>query len=315
MRPITEAPSRALRTASTADILRVAESAGLQQNCRWFQRLGSTIRIERGAFEDDVQFNPSATESKESDTDSRPDLTYDDAIRMYTRALEINSRDGVTRSGMAWTFASQAKYEDAAREANTAAELFSEAIRNGEPSPNPEYSLLAYKIDNQHNFASHCIEAGNLDEGFRAYERAIEGLETLDTSGDPWERTLYATASFFNGITKNEKWAEAELLLRRLNSHSHCASKAFHLIYQYMASSEAKLLQVDYHTRNMETLTGVMTLALSSTASHGNEQAVANVVHVYASLLLRLDNKRVDEAIIMLEAVRGHSYAQDYTKS
>ena len=314
MHPMTEAPSRALRTASTAEIFRVAESAGLQQNCRWFQRLGSTIRIERSAFEDDVQFNPSATESKESDTDPRPDLTYDDAIRMYTRALELNSRDGVTRSGMAWTLASQAKYEDAAREANAAAELFSDAIRNGEPSPNPEYSLLAYKIDSQRNCASHCIKAGNLDEGFRAYERAIEDLETLDTSGDPWERMLFATASFFYEITNNEKWAEAELLLRRLNSHTHCTSKSFHLIYQYMAFSEAKLLQIGYHTKNIETLTEFMVRALSSAARHGSEPAVASVVHVFASLLLRLGNKRVDEAIIMLEAVRGHSYAQDYTK-
>ena len=77
-----------------------------------------------------------------------------------------------------------------------------------------------------------------------------------------------------------------------------------------MAFSEAKLLQIGYHTKNIETLTEFMARALSSTARHGSEPAVASVVHVFASLLLRLDNKRVDEAIIMLEAVRGERRCQ-----
>jgi tetratricopeptide (TPR) repeat protein len=116
----SEAPSRALQSASTTDILRIAESAGLQQDGRWFQRLGSTIRQERTRYNDAVQFEPGAVGTDSSGVNPRPDLTYDDAVGMYLKALDIDSSDAVARSGMALVLAAQEKYEDAARETKTA---------------------------------------------------------------------------------------------------------------------------------------------------------------------------------------------------
>jgi hypothetical protein len=94
----SEPPSRALQSASTTDILRVAESTGLQQDCRWFQRLGSTIRLERIRHNDTVQSEPGAVETNGNDGNSRANLTYDDAVRMYLKALEIDSSDAVART-------------------------------------------------------------------------------------------------------------------------------------------------------------------------------------------------------------------------
>jgi tetratricopeptide (TPR) repeat protein len=310
----SEAPSRALQSASTTDILRIAESAGLQQDGRWFQRLGSTICQERTCYNDAVPIEPGAVEADSGGVNSRPDLTYDDAVGMYLKALEIDSSDAVARSGMALALAAQEKYEDAARETKTAVERFSEAIRNGEKSPNPEYSLLKYEIDTQQDYATFCMKAGNPDEAFRAYQCAIRDLTTFDINDEGWERMVSAAASYFYDLTSNKKWADAELLLRRLNSHTHRSSEPFHLIYQYMAYNTTQLLQIGYYTKNLQTLTEFMNHALSSTARQDDDTAVASVVHNFANILFRLDNERVDEAVSMLEAVVGQSHTYDYIK-
>ena len=310
----SEPPSRALQSASTTDILRVAESTGLQQDCRWFQRLGSTIRLERIRHNDTVQSEPGAVETNGNDGNSRANLTYDDAVRMYLKALEIDSSDAVARSGMALALGAQEKYEDAAREAKTAVGRFSEAIRNGEKSPNSEYSLLKYEIDANQDYASYCMKAGNPDEAFRAYQCAIKDLVTFDTNEEEWERMVSAAASYFYDLTSNKKWDDAELLLRRLNSHNHRSSEPFHLIYRYMAYNETQLLQIGYYTKNLKTLTEFMNHALSSTARQDGDSAVASVVHTFAKILFRLYKERVDEAISMLEAVLGQNYTYDYIK-
>ena len=315
MRTATNVPSRALRSASTADILRVAESTSLQQNCRWFQRIGSMIRSERSDYNDAEQYKPRAVELESFDINSRPDLTYDDAIRMYSKALEIDSSDGVARSGIALAFAAQGKYEDAAREAKAAVEHLSEAIRNGEKSPNPEYSLLTYKIETQQEYASHCINAGNLDEGFRAYECAVKDLLTFDTTGDAWEEMALATASYFYDLITNKRWDDAGSLLARLNVHPQRSSDSFHIIYRCIAFNEFQLLQLGYHSRHLTSVTEFMNHALSSTARQDLDAEVANVVDTFANILLRLDKNRVDDAIMILEALVGQSHMDDFIKS
>jgi hypothetical protein len=158
------------------------------------------------------------------------------------------------------------------------------------------------------------MKAGNPDEAFRAYQCAIRDLTTFDTNDEGWERMVSAAASYFYDLTSNKKWADAELLLRRLNSHTHRSSEPFHLIYQYMAYNTTQLLQIGYYTKNLKTLTEFMNHALSSTARQDDDAAVANVVHTFATILFRLDNERVDEAVSMLEAVVGQSHTYDYIK-
>jgi tetratricopeptide (TPR) repeat protein len=314
MRKMTGIPSNALQSASMTDILRVAESVGLQQDCRWFQRLGFTIHVERDRYKGDEQSSSPAVELKDCDMQSLGTLTYQDAIGMYRKACKIDDGDGMTRSSMAHALASQDKYEEAAREASAAVELYVSAIQNGKQPPKHECSFLSSKIAVQQAYASYCIKAGNLDEAFRAYEGATQDLETLDTTGDAWEEIVPATAYYFYGLTSNKKWTDAELLIRRLNTHAHRSSESFHLIYRYIAYSENQLLQIGYHTKNLTTLTDFMNHALSSTARHYDESAVASVVHTFANILLRLDKERVDDAVSMLEAVFCQTYTFEYIK-
>jgi hypothetical protein len=314
IRASSEAPSRALQSASTKDILHVAESTGLQQNCRWYQRLGATIRVERNDYPDNEQFNSTALDS-ESEVKPRVNLTYDDATHMYCKALEIDSSDSFARSGKARTLAAQEKYEDAAREARTAVGILSAAIQNGEKSPNPEHSLVQYKIDTQQEYASYCIKAGNFDEGFLAYECATDDLATFDTTGDAWEEMALTTAWYFFDLISNKRWGTAGSLLARLNSHPQRSSDAFHVIYQCIAYNESQLLRFGYHTRDLAPLIEFMNHALSSTARQDTDAAVANVVDTFAHILLRLDKERGNDAVMILEALVSQSHMDEFTKS
>ena len=213
------------------------------------------IRSERSDDNDAEQYKPRAVELESFHMNSRPDLNCYDAIRMYFKALGIDGNDGFARSGMALTFAAQGKYEDAAREAKAAVEHLSEAIRNGEKSPNPEYSLLTYKIETQQEYASHCINAVNLDEGFRACECAVTGLVTFDTTGDALEEMALATASYFHDLISNKRRDDAGSLLARMNVHPQRSSDSFHIIYRCIAFKEIKRSQLGYHTRNLALVT------------------------------------------------------------
>lgn len=302
---VPEPPSRALRSSSAADICRVAKSTGLQQDCRWYQRLASTIRLERQDYN---------LESDGSDAAARPGLIYDNAVQMYMMALELDSSDSIARSGFGLALAAQEKYADAARESSAAIELFAAAIRKGEPSPNPNYSLASYKIDTQQEYATHCLNAGNTSEAFRAYECATKDLETFDINADGWEEMASITASYFYDLYSKKMWDEAGRLLVRLNSHTHRSSEPFHIIYRLMAYNDTPLLQIGYHTKNLASLADFMNHALSSTARQDGDSAVTSVALAFANILLRLESTRGDEAVTMLEAVASHNHTREYAK-
>ena len=53
------------------------------------------IRSERSDDNDAEQYKPRAVELESFHINSRPDLTCDDAIRMYSKAMEIDDNDGL----------------------------------------------------------------------------------------------------------------------------------------------------------------------------------------------------------------------------
>lgn len=276
-----------LSSVSTEEILRIAEWAGLEKNGRWYARIGLPLRIlGRG----------------------------DDALDMYKKAVELDSNDGPIRAGLGATFAAQDKFEDAVRETSASIDLHIAAIDRGEPSPDPDFSLISRLMTTRQELATYYVNIEKVDLAVQQYEIIIKEFGGCDPTATDWDELLSIVVAYYHTLTNDKRWDDATVLLRQLLSHPQRFSEEFVMLYKYIAYNEPTLLQLGYRRKDQDILIALNDNALTSIARYGDEEEVPSLFYVRAMLLLRLDNSRADEAIRLLKAVSQDEEVDDWTK-
>ncbi|KAK4555413.1 hypothetical protein LTR86_007710 [Recurvomyces mirabilis] len=263
------------KSASTEEVIAVAEWANLDKNGRWYGRIAVTLRYLEH---------------------------YDDSIEHSNKAIELDPEDGITHIGLAVTFAAQARYEDALREEARGIDKLVKNVADLLPSPDPGISLGSYLRDSRQDYASWSLQINLLDQALQSYEHILKDFELVDPDGDDWNEVVSIVVAYYYTLCDKKRWHDVGRLLESLCSHPARFHEGYLMLYQYL-TVHSWLLATGFTTKRFDTLLLFLNNAISMTARYGEDGDTAYIVYIRATVLLRLDSTRIDEGVKLLEAV------------
>ncbi|KAK4543970.1 hypothetical protein LTR36_004744 [Oleoguttula mirabilis] len=267
----------ALEAASKHDIISLAESAGFEQDSLWHGRVGAALGVAK---------------------------LYEESAAYLVKALELDKlddEDGVIRAELAYIYADQERWVDAARELSLAIGSVKQGLQSARPSPYPDCSLPRCLLLNRLALASHYSQAQNVVTAMQTYEEAIEDWETSSESSEYWDDLVSAVTASFETMCNANEWHRAAELLERMVSHPKRLSQKFLSVYSYFMGND--LLHIGYEANCVGALERLADNALITVARYGFDGQTAFVRYNRAVSMLRLQPGSQGEAISLMEAI------------